>query len=377
MTERVTVVIPCMNQGGTAKAALAHARSIDAFCEKIEVNLVVCKGKETSDVNLNNHPKLPCSYLGLTSFFNVLKLLICAFKFGRAHNGIVLAMHFDAVFFCFLAKILGGQFRLYCQFHTDLKNYIDTQRSYRKFLFNLFLKQLIVFDGVIFLTKEQKKWFSYSRYAKYINYNCSAIPNPINFSKSCPVTSDKDRLLFVGRLSEEKNIAFLIDSYALYLDAGGELPLDICGEGPLIGELKKKVRLQGLTDKIQFHGYVTDLSSYYASAKVLILASHVEGFPLVLLEGVHYQANILTSNCSSACYEMFNIQENFSQKSYIGRCFSVVDISTESTVGFSSQLYRLSYQDNMTQDESDFLLSKYSNEVIGRAWFEVFEKGHC
>ncbi|EIE1226040.1 glycosyltransferase [Vibrio vulnificus] len=373
MNDSVTIVVPKLNQGGTAKASLGHAESIKLF--GISVEILVCKGKLPKSKASAFTDDIRYSHLGLGSFFNLPSLIYLAFKYRKKLNGTLIAMHFDSMIFCLLVKLFGGNFRLYGHFHTDLEGYTHSLSKLKNLLFKLFLNLLRCYDGLVFLTNEQKNWFQAKKYINPNRTKLFVIPNPVlNVEKKHSCALNKDRLLYAGRLSEEKNVAFILDSYKRYIDQGGDLPLDICGDGPLLDELKDKACLLNISDRVNFRGYILELSTYLARAKVLILASHVEGFPLVLLEGINYNTNIITSNCSSSCFEMFNIDRESNDDDFLGSHFSIVNIKKNNSEDrFSSQLYRLSKQESISDEEAISLLRKYSKEAIGDEWRKILK----
>ncbi|MBA2862299.1 glycosyltransferase involved in cell wall biosynthesis [Methanococcus maripaludis] len=102
-------------------------------------------------------------------------------------------------------------------------------------------------------------------------------------------------LLFVGRLSEEKGITYLIDAMPQILKEFSDTKLVIVGQGIEEKNLKKQASDLGLLDKnIIFVGSIPhcDLPKYYGTADVFIGPSiidsdgKVEGFGLVFAEAI-------------------------------------------------------------------------------------------
>ena len=93
------------------------------------------------------------------------------------------------------------------------------------------------------------------------------------------------KVLSVGRLETEKNPLLLADVLAR-LD-GSDWRLLICGEGPLEGELRERLRELGVEDRADLLGYLPihgGLMDRYRSANVFLHISWTEGMPQVLLE---------------------------------------------------------------------------------------------
>lgn len=93
-----------------------------------------------------------------------------------------------------------------------------------------------------------------------------------------------DYALFVGRLSEEKGVATLIDAY---LQNDLLVPLKIVGDGPLRKSLQERVQIVGLGNTIEFLGQQekTEVLALMCGARFLIFPSvWYETFGLTIIE---------------------------------------------------------------------------------------------
>ena len=99
-------------------------------------------------------------------------------------------------------------------------------------------------------------------------------------------------LLYVGRLSEKKGVAYLLEALPLVLEHIPDCKLLIVGTGELNQELRKQADFLNVNDKIVFIGAVpnTELPSYFATADIFIGPSikaedgDTEGFGLTFVE---------------------------------------------------------------------------------------------
>jgi L-malate glycosyltransferase len=93
------------------------------------------------------------------------------------------------------------------------------------------------------------------------------------------------QVLSVGRLVPDKNLGELIESFAAAGFAEGEAELELCGTGPLEGELRALAARLGVP--VRLRGYVApaDLPSVYRDADVLALVSTYEPFGVAMREG--------------------------------------------------------------------------------------------
>ena len=95
------------------------------------------------------------------------------------------------------------------------------------------------------------------------------------------------RALSVGRLENEKNPLGLADVLSALLDRDERWRLVVCGEGPLRGQLERRLDALGIREAAEIRGYVPHdqgLQEEYRSAHALLHVSWTEGLPQVLYE---------------------------------------------------------------------------------------------
>jgi glycosyltransferase involved in cell wall biosynthesis len=113
-----------------------------------------------------------------------------------------------------------------------------------------------------------------------------------------PPGADREiRLLFVGRLSVQKNIPLMLDSVAAYLRRSSrKATLTVVGDGPEESKMRSMIERLGLSDAVTLLGTLhgTDLESQYERADALILTSTNESFGLVLIEAMAKGLPIVT-----------------------------------------------------------------------------------
>ena len=104
-----------------------------------------------------------------------------------------------------------------------------------------------------------------------------------------------DFLLFVGRLTEEKNIEKIIYAYH-HIHNRIKEKLVIIGEGILKKELRCLIKKLDLAEKVILLGYQENPYKYLAKAKALILFSRYEGMPNVVLESMLCKTPVIVSD---------------------------------------------------------------------------------
>ncbi|WP_440005424.1 glycosyltransferase family 4 protein [Halomicrococcus sp. SG-WS-1] len=113
------------------------------------------------------------------------------------------------------------------------------------------------------------------------------IPNGIDigqFESAEPEKRDRPYLLCVGRLEEYKGVQHVIRA----LPRLPEYDLLIAGSGPYRSTLEQIAQREGVTDRVQFLGYVSDnrLPQLYAGATVYLSLSEFEAYGLTVAEAL-------------------------------------------------------------------------------------------
>jgi starch synthase (maltosyl-transferring) len=110
------------------------------------------------------------------------------------------------------------------------------------------------------------------------------------------VSQDRKVLTYVGRLDQQKRVERLVRMFTDIADAIPEYDLIIVGDGPQRSELVSQAGRSGFADRIHFVGFRDDVPEILAASDMLLLASHWEGMPNVLLEAMAAGVPLVTFN---------------------------------------------------------------------------------
>lgn len=91
-------------------------------------------------------------------------------------------------------------------------------------------------------------------------------------------------VLAAGRLSPEKGFGVLVEAAATICRDHPAAGVVVFGEGALRSDLERRIAELGLTSRVVFPGFRTDLDSLLSAADVVVLPSFTEGLPNVALE---------------------------------------------------------------------------------------------
>lgn len=178
-------------------------------------------------------------------------------------------------------------------------------KGIRKRLRDSLVKRL---DGFIFISEEVANWYKKNFHLSSDPIVFPIIKNEKNYRQilreAVPVSTllqekfdllDKRVLLYVGRLTEVKNLSFLISTFSEIKRE--DVRLVLVGEGGLKKELKSYAYKLGIGHKVLFAGRFegNELYAWYNLANLFILPSKYEPFGAVTAEALQAGCPVLCS----------------------------------------------------------------------------------
>jgi len=148
---------------------------------------------------------------------------------------------------------------------------------------------------VVVFTEEQRETIA-TRY-RVDARRITVIPNGVDltrFNSAERKLHSPPRLIFVGRLSAQKNVLLLLRA----LDGvSADFDTTLVGDGELEGELRQAASDLGLQN-IKFHGRAdgAELVELYRDADIFVMPSEREGMPLALLEALAMGLPVVATN---------------------------------------------------------------------------------
>jgi glycosyltransferase involved in cell wall biosynthesis len=147
--------------------------------------------------------------------------------------------------------------------------------------------------------------FSVPTHVIYNGIHLHPMPDLIN-----PLPSAERYMLFVGRLTEEKQLEHALKVFAELATADQGLHFVIVGDSGSEGDssyvqnLKDWVEQQPWASRVHWLGYCDNIEKWYVHAKVLVLTSKHEGFGRVLVEA-------MAQSCPVVAYAVGGVPEVF------------------------------------------------------------------
>lgn len=206
---------------------------------------------------------------------------------------------------------------IFCWFHRFLRGKVvvtlhglDWQRGKWGSFAKVFLKftertATYIPDKTIVVSKSQKEYFE-SKYKREFIY----IPNGVNIPKRRLLSGiikekygliGEDYLLWMGRLTPEKRVDWLIKAFREIKGKVPNLKLVIAGGSSATDEYVKGLKkFAGDDERIIFTGYVAgqEKEELFSNSLLFVLPSYLEGLPIALLEAMSCRIPSLVSDIS-------------------------------------------------------------------------------
>lgn len=96
------------------------------------------------------------------------------------------------------------------------------------------------------------------------------------------------RVVCVARLAPEKGHAGLLQAFAELVAGGVDAQLELLGDGPDAARIEAQIQQLGLAERVSMRGQVSEdvVQATMAQATAVVLASFMEGLPVVLMEAL-------------------------------------------------------------------------------------------
>lgn len=130
--------------------------------------------------------------------------------------------------------------------------------------------------------------------------------------ESINIVCDNFKFAYIGRLSKEKNLLNLLQAIDIIKNKV-DFKLYIVGDGEQKQELLNYLKFNDLLDKIEFLGSKSDIKPVLEEIDLLLISSDTEGLPMIILEAMSMQCNIVSTECGGIP-EIFENLPNFLAK---------------------------------------------------------------
>jgi len=179
--------------------------------------------------------------------------------------------------------------------------------------------------------------------------------------------ADRNSLLYVGRLAPGKGLDDLLMAFGQITEQHPLAVLSIAGDGPLLGGTRQSVRRLGLDKRVRFLGHVTSrtaLRALYRRAWLVVLPSHHESMPTVVLEAIACGIPVLATSVGSVSEV---ISDGESGLLVPPRDSVRLGLAMEQVLGDSD------FREQLSRAGPFKVRERFSWEVVGRSYLRCYE----
>lgn len=185
-----------------------------------------------------------------------------------------------------------------------------------KFLYKIFDTRINAYIGICYSCQNMLKKITKK---PVIKINNAVDIKKIN-KKIDNINKTSVKIIFVGRLSKQKNIDLLLKALKETNNKG--VTLEIAGEGPEKEKLQKLVKELSLVDTVKFLGNQSDIPKLLSNSDIFAMSSSYEGLPIALIEATLTGLPCIVTNvggCAEIIHQAMNgivIDDNNNPKEY-------------------------------------------------------------
>lgn len=216
-------------------------------------------------------------------------------------------------------------------------------------------------DKVVMLSEKFIHEYVFFCKKKYI-YKIIAIPNPLTIEE-LPREKKDNIVLFVGRLSREKGLPYLLRIWQLVEKRYPDWKLQIVGDGAERTNAERMARHLNL-QHCSFCG-MQKPEKYYNKAKIFCMTSLFEGFGLVLTEAMHYGVVPLAFNSYANVGDIIDDKVN----GFIIPPFDIEEYASKISILIQNEPLRSQMAEAAIRKSEEYTLSK-----IGMKWENLFQR---
>lgn len=164
-------------------------------------------------------------------------------------------------------------------------------------------KQVKQLDTLVLLTQHDAD--SWSGLTKTM-----VIPNSLPFFPDKPSTCKHKRVIFVGRLNEQKGLEYLIDTWERVHQKHNDWILQIYGDGEQRELLLHLIIEARLENSVVVNQPTNQIMDKYLESSIFLLTSRFEGFGMVLIEAMACGVPVVSFDCPWGPAEIIHDEED-------------------------------------------------------------------
>lgn len=331
---------------------------IEGLSDRFDITVVVLDRRPDHPIYFNN-PKIKTVYLGLDYLPRQDQQIVNYFRSGHPLKAlrvvfgvfyyIVLGRFFlrskikkmtgpnDIVLASISTTYLGvprGRKVLF-HYHFNAEHYFSFLESFYRHLARKPDVEVFLSEGII---RDIKK------HSSFVRRHGVVIVNPIKLDPTHDTAYYGGKLVYIGRLAEQKNPILLLKALKIMKERGFPFTLDMYGDGKLRPEVESFIAANGLNDCVLLHGETSDVQGALQGKDLLVLSSNFEGLPLVAGEAMSQSVPVFSTRFGETAEESIPvgtgfIVDSFEPEDYANALMGLLS-DPEKLLDFREEAYR-------------------------------------
>lgn len=214
------------------------------------------------------------------------------------------------------------------------------------------------FDRFVVLTEEDAQMWGEMP-------NIRVIPNAANFIADSYSDCSAKRVIAVGRLDYQKSFDRLILVWEKVHEKMPDWRLDIFGQGEWKEMLQQMIDERGLQDVVKLNAPTKNIGREYAESSMLVMSSHYEGFPMVMIEA-------MACGLPAVCFDF-----KCGPRDIIVEGENGVIVPDGDIEGLAEAMIRLMKDEELRKrmgENAKRVVETYSEEKVMSKWLQLYEE---
>ena len=216
------------------------------------------------------------------------------------------------------------------------------------------------FDSFVVLTEEDAQMWGDVP-------NIKVIPNAAKFISDGYSNCEEKRVIAVGRLEYQKGFDRLIEAWGLVqkTDKYSDWHLDIFGQGEWHDMLQQMIEEKKIANTAHINAPTSQIGKEYAKSSMLVMSSHYEGFPMVMIEAMACGLPVVTFDYKCGPRDIIDHESN-------GLLVKDGDIA-----GLAEALMRLMDDEDLRQkmgENAKLVVERYAEDRVMGEWQKLYKK---
>lgn len=214
------------------------------------------------------------------------------------------------------------------------------------------------FDRFVVLTEEDREMWGEMP-------GIRVIPNAANFIADKYSDCSAKRVIAVGRLDYQKSFDRLILVWEKVHQQMPDWRLDIFGQGEWQEMLQGMIDERGLQECVRLNAPTKDIGKEYSESSMLVMSSHYEGFPMVMIEA-------MACGLPAVCFDFKCGPRDIITEGENGLVVKDGDID-----GLAEAIVKLMKDDELRKrmgENAKKVVERYSEEKVMNKWVNLYEE---